>query len=289
LIPNQLDSQINQQELLLNLRGGGNDLSEFIIKFLLIWIMSQNYKPTKAFQPKPINHQHLGRQGHVQSNPRIAPKLQENPVDINNLGQGNCRSSNHPSMDKLANSLSPEYSQFQSKYYSESLPKRFDTNECSARKFKSLAKDPRVDGVKYDRISIDEARAIVQAKLENLVIKPTRPNMETAKRVDLDYTVQGPAPFTHFDVKNPVGSEILKKQGQTISLEDMAYKIGQNIVNQKHRFVGLENGPVSSENVGHMVDLCYVPGNEKAIVRQTILQGARDKGSDAGIVFLNDI
>jgi hypothetical protein len=32
-----------------------------------------------------------------------------------------------------------------------------------------------------------------------------------------------------------------------------------------------------------------VPGNEKAIVRQTILQGARDKGSDAGIVFLNDI
>lgn len=292
LIPNQLDSQINQQELLLNLRGGGNDLSEFIIKILLIWTMSQNSKPTEGFQPKPINHQHFGRQGHqghVQPNPRIAPKLQENPVDRNNLGQGNCRSSNHPSMDKLANSLSPEYSEFQSKYYSESLPKRFDTNQCSARKFKELAKDPRVDGVKYDRVSIDEARAIVQAKLENLVIKPTRPDMETAKRVDLDYKVQGPAPFTHFDVKNPVGSEILKKQGQTISLEDMAYKIGQNIVNQKHRFVGLENGPVSSENVGHIVDLCYVPGNEKAIVRQTILQGARDKGSDAGIVFLNDI
>lgn len=98
-------------------------------------------------------------------------------------------------MDKLANSLSPEYSQFQSKYYSESLPKRFDTNECSARKFRELAKDPRVDGIKYDIISIDETKVIVQAKLENLVIKPTRPNMETAKRVDLDYTVQGPAPF----------------------------------------------------------------------------------------------
>ncbi len=251
--------------------------------------MSQNSKPTKGFQPKPINHQHFGRQGHVQPTPRIAPKLQENPVDRNNLGQGNCRSSNHPSMDKLANSLSPEYSEFQSKYYSESFPKRFDTNECSARKFKELAKDPRVNGVKYDRVSIDEARAIVQAKLETLVIKPTRPDMETARRVDLDYEVEGPAPFTHFDVKNPVGSEILKKQGQTISLEDMAYKIGQNIVAQKHRFVGLENGPVSSENVGHIVDLCYVPGNEKAIVRQTILQGARDKGSDAGIVFLNDI
>ena len=69
----------------------------------------------------------------------------------------------------------------------------------------------------------------------------------------------------------------------------MTYKIGQNIVAQKHKFVGLENGSLSSENVGHIVDLCYVPDNEKAIVRQIILQGARDKGSDAGIVFLNDI
>lgn len=80
LSPNQLDYQTNQQELLLDLRGGGNDLSEFIIRILLIWTMSQNYKPTKGFQPKPINHQHFGRQGHVQPNPRIAPKLQENPV-----------------------------------------------------------------------------------------------------------------------------------------------------------------------------------------------------------------
>ena len=287
LIPNQLDSQTNQQELLLDLRGGGSDLSEFIIRILLMWTMSKNSKPTEGFQRKPMNHQHFVRQGNVQPSPRIAPKLQENPVGRNNPGQGSCRSSNHLSMDKLANSLSPEYSEFQSKYYSESLPKRFDTNNYSAREFKELAKDPR-DG-KYDRVSIDEARTIVQSKLENLVIKPTRPDMETARRVDLDYKVQGPAPFTHFDVKNPVGSEILKKQGQTISLEDMSYKIGQKIVAQKHRFVGLENGPVALENVGHIVDLCYVPSSEKTIVKQNILQGAVDKGSDAGIIFLNDI
>ena len=48
LIPNQLDSQTNQQELLLDLRGGGgNNLSEFIIRILLIWTMSQNSKPTE--------------------------------------------------------------------------------------------------------------------------------------------------------------------------------------------------------------------------------------------------
>jgi len=72
--------------------------------------MSKNPKPTEGFQPKPMNSQQFRRQGHVQPNPRIAPKLQENPVDRNNLGQVSCRSSNHLSMDKLANSLSPEYS-----------------------------------------------------------------------------------------------------------------------------------------------------------------------------------
>jgi len=59
-------------------------------------------------------------------------------------------------MNKLANSLSRKYSEFQSKYYSESLPKRFATNNYSAKDFKELAKDPRVDGFKYDRVSIDE-------------------------------------------------------------------------------------------------------------------------------------
>jgi hypothetical protein len=250
--------------------------------------MNNSSTTTKGFMPGQINPG-FGHPGAAGPAPRIATKLQENPVDRNNLGSGSCRSSNHLSMDKLANSLSPEYSEFQSKYYSKPLPKRFDTNNYSAREFKELAKDPRVDDVKYDRVSIDEARAIVQAKLENLVSKPTRPDMETARRVDLDYKVQGPAPFTHFDVKNPVGSEILKKQGQTINLEDMAYKIGQNIVAQKHRFVGLDNGPLGPENVGHIVDLCYVPSSEKAIVKQNVLQGAVDKGSDAGIIFLNGI
>jgi hypothetical protein len=216
LIPNQLDFQTNQQELLLDLRGGGNNpsefiLKEFLLKILLIWTISKNHKPTEAFQTKSINQHFLGP-GQVQPNPRIAPKLQENPVDRNNLGQGSCRSSKHPSMDKMANSLSPEYSEFQNKYYSSFLPKRFDTNQCSVREFKELAKNPLLKGVAYDRVSIDEARTIVQAKLENLIIEPTRPDRLTARNVNLDYKVLGPAPFTHFDVKTPVGSEILIKQ-----------------------------------------------------------------------------
>lgn len=290
LIPkNQLHSQTNQAQL-PDLRGGGNQISEFIIRILLIWTMSQNSRPTVGFQPNPINLQNLGRhQWHDVPNPRIAPKLVENPLQRNNPGQGgvSCKTAKHTtSMDTMANSLTPEYLKFQNKYYSKSLGKRFDTTECPTSKFKQLAYDSIRE--KYTRTSIDEARAIVQAELKKLVIGPNRSNKLQAQLVDLDFTVQGPGQLTHVDIKNPVGSEILKKQGQNISIEEMGYQIGENIVDQKHYFIGREKGPVSPENVDHIVDLCYVPSNEKDIVKQKFLEEALDKVSNAGIIFLND-
>ena len=174
--------------------------------------MGKNASTIEAFTRSNFGHSNT-----VGPTPRIAPRLYQNPVDKNNL----CKSSNPPSMDKFANSLSPEYSEFQNKYYSESLPKRFDINNYSTKEFKELAQDPRSSNTKFDRVSIDEARTVVQAKLQKVIIQPARPGMESARRLDLDFTVQGPIPFTHIDVKNPVGSEILKKQWQTISLEDM--------------------------------------------------------------------
>jgi hypothetical protein len=182
-------------------------------------------------------------------------------------------------------SFNPKFLEFQKNYYPKSLPQRFNTNQCPSSKFKQLAYDPIYKD--YRIISIDEARAVVQAELQNLVIEPTRPNEFEAKLVDLDLKVEGPDPWTHVDIKQPVGSEALRKQNQTISVEEMAYRIGKKIVKQKHYFVGLETGPLSSENVGHIVDLCYVPSSEKAIVKQNVLQGAADSGSDTGIVFLN--
>ena len=85
------DSRTAQEEFLLNFRGGGYDISEFIIKILLIWTMSQNCKPTKGFQPK-LTNQDLGSMVQRQPNGRITPKLQENPVDRNNTNRrGDCR------------------------------------------------------------------------------------------------------------------------------------------------------------------------------------------------------
>lgn len=106
--------------------------------------------------------------------------------------------------------------------------------------------------------------------------------------MNLDFRVQGSAPWTHVDIKQPVGSKALSKQCQTISVEDMAYRIGRKIVEQKHKFVGLKNDPLSSKHVGHIVDFYYVPSSEKAIVKENVLQGAADSGNDTGIILLND-
>lgn len=74
-------------------------------------------------------------------------------------------------------------------------------------------------------------------------------------------------PYTHLDLKHPVGSAILKKQDRNITLKTMSFDLGESIFEQKNRFCGLEQGPRSSRNVLHIVDLCYVPKNEKEIVK----------------------
>lgn len=67
-----------------------------------------------------------------------------------------------------------------------------------------MARDIGSNGVKYDRVSIYEARAVVQAELQNLVIEPTRADTLEARRVDLDYKTKGAYLLTHVDIKHPV-------------------------------------------------------------------------------------
>lgn len=51
----QLDSQTTQQELFLDLLGGGSDLTKCIIRILLIGTMSKNSKPIEGFQSKSLH------------------------------------------------------------------------------------------------------------------------------------------------------------------------------------------------------------------------------------------
>ncbi len=96
-----------QEKLLLDLRRckGENSLPEFIIKAMLftwrlLFLYNAKLTPTEGFQIMPPLHQHYDRQKYSQ----VAPKLEENPVDINNRGQGgqNCKINQNPSMDAVS-------------------------------------------------------------------------------------------------------------------------------------------------------------------------------------------
>lgn len=95
----------------------------------------------------------------------------------------------------------------------------------------------------------EQQRTAFQSEMEGIVDNPQRIEKPICKSVDLDFKVDGPALYTHMDVKHPVGSEILRKQNSPYTLEEMANNMGESIVKQKERFCGLEQGPESSENL----------------------------------------
>lgn len=187
-------------------------------------------------------------------------------------------------MEILSRQLSPEYVEYQKKFNSPTLSKRFDTLKFSQVRFKELAKDPNARTTVYHKTTVDEARSALQSEIIGIIEGVERIPRPYCKSVDLDFRISGPAPYSHLDMKHPVGSAILKKQGRNITLKTMSFDLGESISEQKNRFCGLEGGPKSSENVLHIVDLCYVPKNEKEIVKGLCLKGA---GNPEGILFLN--
>ncbi len=192
------------------------------------------------------------------------------------------------SMETMSKRLSQEYTEYQQKFNSPRVSKRFDTKNYDQEKFKELAKDPRANKEVFHKTTVDEDRTALQLEMEEIVDNPQRIEKSICKFVDLDFKVEGPAPYTHMDAKHPVGSEILRKQNRNVDIKTMAYDMGERIVDQKEKFCGLEQGPKSSENVLHIVDLSYVPSHEKEIVKKYCLKGAEDAGSSDGIQFLND-
>lgn len=234
-------------------------------------IFVQGFTPQRQYGSRPINK----------------PLSCRNNVKINqeqfngNQNPGGSSSS----METMSKRLSQEYTEYQQKFNSPPLSKRFDTKNYDREKFKELAKDPRANKEVFHKTTCDEARTALQSGMEGIVDNSQRIEKPICKSVDLDFKVDGPALYTHMDVKHPVGSEILRKQNSPYTLQEMANNMGGSIVKQKERFCGLQQGPESSENVLHIIDLAYVSSHEKEIVKEYCLKGA---GSSEGIKFLND-
>jgi hypothetical protein len=77
------------KESVSTIRGGDDGLVQFLVRILWIWVISQNLGQTDGFQPvKPI-YPGIPVQG--QPSPRIAAKLQENPINRNNPRSLGCQ------------------------------------------------------------------------------------------------------------------------------------------------------------------------------------------------------
>lgn len=247
-------------------------------------------KNTRKTGGRSIFAQSFTSQRQYCSRPSNKPLSCRNNVKINQeqfYGNQNPGGSSS-SMETMSKRLSQEYTEYQQKFNSPPVSKRFDTKNYDQEKFQELSKDPRANKEVFHKTTVDEARTAIHAEIEGLVDNPQRIEQPICKSVDIDFKVEGPAPYTHMDVKHPVGSEILRKQNSPYTLQEMAHNMGASIVKQKERFCELEQGPESSENVLHIIDLAYVSSHEKEIVKEYCLKGAEDAGSSEGIKFLND-
>lgn len=248
-------------------------------------IFADGFTPQRQYGPRPIDNKALT----CRNNVKLIQDQFNNDDGDPNLGG----SSSSISMEKLCRRLSLEYLEYQKQYNLPAIPNRFDTKNFDQDKFIELAKDPKraeADQESFYKTPIDEARTAIQLEIQGIVDNPQRIEKPICKSVDLDFKVDGPAPYTHLDVKHPVGSNILAKQRPTADVETMAYKMGIKIARQKERFCKFEQGPKSSENVLHVVDLRYVPSNETEIIKDYCLRGAETQvvGTSDHIQFIND-
>lgn len=72
------------------------------------------------------------------------------------------------------------------------------------------------------------------------------------------------------------------------SHESVAFNMGLSSIEQKVNFLCLDKGPVSMEEVVHLYNFEKIKnGNEKALLVQAVLNGAKQACYTDGIIFLN--
>jgi hypothetical protein len=191
-------------------------------------------------------------------------------------------------MEDLSQTLSQEYSNYQQEFNSPHLSESFNTKNYDQEKFLELGADPNGKETLFHKTTVDEARSALHAEMEGDIENLQRLDQSLNKSLDLDFKVDGPYPFTHVDIKHPVGNEILQKQNSPMDIETMAYKMEGKLVDQKNRFCNLEQGPKTSKNLLHIVDIAYASSHEKEIIKEYCLKGAEDVVGSEGILFLND-
>lgn len=159
----------------------------------------------------------------------------------------------------------------------------------SEDRFVKLSKNPQTG--KFDEKSIFEAEGGLQGEIDGLYSNLQRPNNP---KVDLDFqaTSARTGETIFIDHKGMIDFSSLIDKGKNISSfpnhENVAFNMGKKSVEQKKRFIGLNEGPKSKKDVIHLYNFKNIRNNaEKPFLVQAVLNGAEQAGYTEGILFLN--
>jgi hypothetical protein len=113
-------------------------------------------------------------------------------------------------------------------------------------------------------------------------------------KVDLDFVAEraGSGETIFIDHKGMIDFGSLSDKGIDISgfpsHESVAFNMGKDSVNQKEKFIGMDQGPASMAKVVHLYNFENIQNrNEIPLIMQAVLNGAEQAGYTDGIIFLN--
>jgi len=161
--------------------------------------------------------------------------------------------------------------------------------ECDQQRFNDLSVNQETGAI--DEKSIFEAKGGLQGEGQKLYKNLSRLanpdvrldfeaiDIKTGKRIFVDH-------------KKMIDFQSLADQGKDISRfpshETVAYRMGQDIPNQKERFIGLPQGPESANEFLHLVNFDKIRNSlEKPSLVSAVLNGAEDAGCGNNITFIN--
>jgi hypothetical protein len=109
-------------------------------------------------------------------------------------------------------------------------------------------------------------------------------------KVDLDFVAErvGSGETIFIDHKGMIDFGSLSDKGIEISGFPVAFNMGKDSVAQKGKFIGMDQGPASMEEVVHLYNFENIRNRtERPLLIEVVLNGAKQAGYMDGIIFLN--
>jgi hypothetical protein len=173
-------------------------------------------------------------------------------------------------------------------FMSKMKKKGYEVN-ISEDRFLELSTNPQTG--KFDEKSIFETEGGLELEAKGMVKNLRRPDNP---KVDLDFVAErvGSGETIFIDHKGMIDFGSLSDKGIDISgfpsHESVAFNMGKDSVDQKGKFIGMDQGPASMGEVVHLYNFENIRNRtEIPLLMQAVLNAAEQAGYMDGIIFLN--